>query len=806
MKRFFEWYFGIPPAEPGQGTQWNWVSETPWPSATPQWLLLLSAIGILLYLLTIYRRDAQRASRWMRGLLLALRLLVLACVLLVLSELTLVVDRTGLPFVAVLIDDSASMSLDDQYADAKEQAAVRTLLGESPGQPASRLRLAQNLLTRQDAGFLRRLQLQHQLRLYRFSQTATVLGGLEAESGSTNLSPILTAIRNLEAGGTETRPAQAVKKVLNDFRGSLPSAIILLTDGISSTGPNDRLTVAAEAAAQRLVPLYLIGIGSEEAAHDLGLYDMLLDEVAFVGDPVTVSARLKSSGFKDKPLTLILRDRQSRATLATRPIKAGEDGTSQPLEVIWTPEKPGDFELELEVSPQPSEIDQSNNQETRPISVREGRMRVLLVDSTPRWEFRELKFLLEREKTIELHTVLQDADLEFAEQDTTAQPLRGRFPATREQLLGYDVIILGDVDAAQISPVSIGHLRDFVREAGAGLIMIAGPRFNPLTYRGTPLETLLPVALDGLTAPAADEPITDEFHPTLTLEGQKSVPIFRFHEDEQQSLQIWRQLPGLYWMISAPEVKPGATVFAEHPERMGHGRRLPLIAMQRFGAGKVLFHATDELWLWRRRAGDLYYGRYWIQAIRYLSRSRLIGSTRDAELRSDRQVYSQGESVTLRLRFFNEEQLPSSDEPVKVMLERRGAGTQEVELKKLPQLASVYEGQMRRPPNGGWHAWVKSPELGDVPPSTDFRVEAPEQELRLRGLDRTGLTDAARITRGRTYSLSEASRLPDEIPRGRPVPLRSEEPIRFWNRWELLLLFVTLLTAEWLLRKRLQLR
>jgi hypothetical protein len=37
------------------------------------------------------------------------------------------------------------------------------------------------------------------------------------------------------------------------------------------------------------------------------------------------------------------------------------------------------------------------------------------------------------------------------------------------------------------------------------------------------------------------------------------------------------------------------------------------------------------------------------------------------------------------------------------------------------------------------------------------------------------------------------------------VPIQSEEPIRLWARWEVLLLFALLLTAEWLLRKRLRL-
>jgi uncharacterized membrane protein len=486
-------------------------------------------------------------------------------------------------------------------------------------------------------------------------------------------------------------------------------------------------------------------------------------------------------------------------------VRASDDGQALPVELTWIPKEAGDYEVVLEATPQPTEVDQANNSETRQISVREGRIRVLLIDSAPRWEFRELKTLLEREKTVELHTVLQEADLEFADQDATAQQLRGRFPVNRDQLFAYDVVIFGDVNPEYLSPAILDNLSAFVSEAGGGLIMVAGTRFNPVEYAGTPLQTLLPVELDGIVVPSPEQTITQSFPPQLTLEGQKSTPIFRFDENESASLSVWKGLPGLYWFIETPNVKRGATVFVEHPSRMGTGRHLPIIVMQRFGAGKVLLHTTDETWLWRRKVGDLYFGRYWIQAIRYLSRSRLIGQSKTAELKTDRLVYNRGETVTLRVRFFNEEQLPDSDAAVRVVVERRGAGSQEVELTRVPQAPTVFEGQYRRPVEGTYHAWIAHPEFKDSAPSTDFRVEAPERELRVRGLDRRQLTEAAETTRGRFYSLANAGELPDDVPRGRPVPIRSEEPIRIWNRWEILVLLTLLLTTEWLIRKRLRL-
>ena len=61
---------------------------------------------------------------------------------------------------------------------------------------------------------------------------------------------------------------------------------------------------------------------------------------------------------------------------------------------------------------------------------------------------------------------------------------------------------------------------------------------------------------------------------------------------------------------------------------------------------------------------------------------------------------------------------------------------------------------------------------------------------------------AAKQSHGRFYTLEDVDRLPSEIPRGTPVPLQTDDPIPLWNRWEILSLFATLLTSEWLLRKR----
>lgn len=821
MDRFqhlLAWYLGLKTPAPGEGVQWR----LDWRSPAPPWAIAIVALVLVIGVTWIYRRDGESLNLRQRLTLTVLRLFVFAVILAMLTELSLTVERTGLPSVAVLIDTSASMSLQDQYPAGSMAANMSKSISLQPGRDAHRLGLSQEVLTRNGGQFLKDLQRNHQVKLYRFSDTATLLdaGNLEATDDSRVLdspedetesadSPrklklppfqaALVEISSLHADGEQTRPAPSVKKVLADLRGTPPAALILFTDGVASVSEVDKLSTVAESVRRKGTQLHIVGLGSDEASKDVLIYDTLVDEVAFVGDPMSFTAKVKSFGYAGKKLTLRLRKEGEEGVLAAQEIKAPPDGQPLKVELSYTSSKPGEFDLILEVVPQSDETNKQNNAEMRHVSVREEKIRVLLVDGVPRYEFRYLKQLFERDKSTELSTLLQDADLEYSQEDRTALE---HFPVKKEDLAKFDVIIFGDLNPGVLGPSVLENLRDFVREKGGSIVFIAGPQANPAALNGTPLEAVLPFEPADVRVPAPDATSYDSFHPVLTLEGQKGNSLFRLGDGEADSLRIWNNLPSLYWFVEIPKTKAGVRVFAEHPLKSGSSGRLPIIMLQQVGAGKVLYHATDESWRWRFRRGDLYYGRYWIQAIRYLSRGRLIGKDRTAELSVDQLVYQRGQPVTLRVRFVDEKFLPTDPSGVTVMVERKGEGRQPVKLTRLREAPTMFEGQLARLSDGSYHAWISQPAFNEAPPSTDFRVEAPLRELQRRGMDKADLQLAAKQSNGQLYSLDSVDTLPAEVPLGTPIPLQTDNPIPLWNRWEVLAVFAMFLTTEWMLRKR----
>jgi hypothetical protein len=200
--------------------------------------------------------------------------------------------------------------------------------------------------------------------------------------------------------------------------------------------------------------------------------------------------------------------------------------------------------------------------------------------------------------------------------------------------------------------------------------------------------------------------------------------------------------------------------------------------------------------------GDIYFARYWIQTVRYLSRSKLLGKDNAVELTADRREYRRGEPVRLRVRFIDERQAPVADDGVTVVLEREGLNNERIQLQRNATNRGIFEATKSDATDGKYHAWVAVPTLDGKAPAADFLVVAPPGEFERVQMDTAELKLAADETRGRFYRVNTVDRLLDELPPGTQVPIETLPPKVLWNQWWLLAAFLGLIVTEWILRKR----
>ena len=855
LPTWMEHWFGLSHGS-GMGLAWRLDFHWPW----TLWPTVLGVAALVAAIAGIYLRESRQVGRVYRLALAAMRLIVVGLVLLLIAQVELFCQRIGLPFVVVIIDDTRSMTTVDSY-DATVGKALEDRVAQAlRTRRLSRWNIVRTLFAENDGQLLTDLSESHKLRFYYLSEMK------EGRRG--DVPGILEELKATEAKGDSTRLGAAIRGALDDLRGTAPVAVVLATDGINTEGPG--LLDGAAYSRHKGVPLLLIGVGSGRPARDLKLSDLEVEDVVFVNDLVPFRFKLTAAGFAGKKLSVELRRERLAGGNATKKggteksetekgevvgrieVTVAADGRPQEIVLPHRPDQTGEFRYTIDVEPPSGEVPVNHQPLARSVRVREEKIRVLLVEGLPRFEYRFLRNLLSRDKTIELDVLLQGAEMDFSDPDRDPSDadrctMLKTFPVRSEDLRTYDVAIFGDVNPSLLSPSALQNLADFVDhgDKGGALVLLAGPNFMPQAYRDTPMARLMP--FDPARAPhpqagaqragaqqaGRSEPnklLADGFVVQPTEMGLASPPM-QLGDAPEQSQAIWRKLSPLYWMTELSDLKPSARVLAEHPTRTGpDGKRLPLIILQYVGGGgKVLFHAVDETYRWRRRWGDLYFARYWIQTLRFLSRWKLAEGARRAEgecparLSAGRHEYQSGDPVRLQVHFLDERTTPLDDDGVIVELEQVGRQTQKVQLHRMETGRGYFEAVLDNLPAGDYHAKMISPTLAALPdrkkptpesgdkearniastlPADNFRVDPPQTEMARVEMDAAEMRQAADMTRGHYYTSQDVSRLIDDLPAGRPVPIETLPSLPLWNRWPVLALILGLLIGEWWLRKR----
>ena len=116
---------------------------------------------------------------------------------------------------------------------------------------------------------------------------------------------VIEELRGTQPSGESTQLGAAVRSVLDDLRGAAPAAIVLVTDGINTLGPS--LADAALTARRKGVPLFFVGLGSDQPRRDLKLSDLRVDDVVFAGDLVAFQFNLTGVGYQGTKVPVVLR-------------------------------------------------------------------------------------------------------------------------------------------------------------------------------------------------------------------------------------------------------------------------------------------------------------------------------------------------------------------------------------------------------------------------------------------------------------------------------------------------------------------
>ncbi|MBY0523248.1 MAG: hypothetical protein K2R98_07610 [Gemmataceae bacterium] len=624
--------------------------------------------------------------------------------------------------------------------------------------------------------------------------------------------------------------------------------IVVFTDGQHNWGPSP-VAKAAELGDHRL-PIYPVALGSRQAPPSIAIASIKSPPAVFKDVDADVHARVQVTGLPAQEITVEL-TRPGQDPLKET-IK--HDGTDRvylvPFQVRL--EKVGTQTLTMTAKQQPGEVRPTTKVRTenssRPvvINVADDKAKVLLIDGEARYEFHYLASALTRDRTMQVKKVVFDqprlGKLPEAELEKLGNPSR-QLPVEPEALAGYDCIVLGDVSPAQLPLSDRVRLEKYVADRGGTLVMLAGKRYMPMAYakdynpaseQMDPLLKLLPIV--------NERPFDahDGFQVTLTDEG-KRVPFLQMEATPDKSRERWAALPPHFWAVIG-EAKPGAVALASFT-REDRGRKpigldteplVPnkpatandpsdkrcLIARQNYGFGRVLYVGIDSTWRWRFKVGDTYHHKFWGQVIRWAASDKPLITGNDMVRFGTRDpVYQQGQEVDVIVRLSDDVTPPRPDSLAAARIVRaddKNGSEDAVALVPLtPQQAQprLLEGRVRDLPPGKYNIELAIPELADKlmgaagSDGQPMKFKAPftitprdNSEMIDLATNWPLLEEIASKSGGKVFTPETAHEL-GELLNSQVVTRTVPVERKLWQEWLTLVLFLGLLTAEWVGRK-----
>jgi hypothetical protein len=402
--------------------------------------------------------------------------------------------------------------------------------------------------------------------------------------------------------------AQAPEKFTN-LRG-----IVLASDGDWNEGQPP--VQAAARLRIRGVPVFTVPVGSRTRLPDIELLSLDVPTFGIAGKAVRVPFSIESSLPRDYLTTVTLHSSDGDEVSKEVRIAAMSRTTDS---LVWKPKATGDFTLSLAIPKHGDESLTDNNKLAAPISIREEKLRVLVVESYPRWEYRYLRNALSRDPGVELSCLLFHPGLSKAGGGN--KDYIKLFPAGKDELAKFDVVFLGDVGAedGQLTSEQCRLLKGLVEHQASGLVFMPGWQGRELSLLETELGDLCPVVLDTAQPGGWGSRVANHFE--LTELGRRSL-LTKLADTQDDNAEVWEGLPGFQWYAPVLRAKAGSDVLCVHKDASNEYGRLPLLVTRTFGAGKVLFMGTDGAWRWRKGVEDKYHYRFWGQVVRWMAYQR----------------------------------------------------------------------------------------------------------------------------------------------------------------------------------------
>lgn len=734
-------------------------------------MLAVAAVAILLTGAFYYRAfGTLKAVQWQSLFLLRVVAILIVVILLFRPVFSYQNELTTKPAVVFLLDTSSSMSITDDATGVTRFNQARGKLEK----------------------WCDKLKDDFRVLPIAFSDKPEVLPGPEALAALAPTGKATSLLRALSNAAKQLPPKDV-------------SAIFLLSDGIHNSAGNP-----LDITRKMGMVVHSVGVGaslrSNLSYRDIQVTGIDCPDRMILNNVARITASIDAIGLGGRVIQVYL-DEDGKQ-IGESELTLDEAEGAQQVTFEFRPSAKGRHTYLVRVPAVNEEKIVQNNERSAVSTTIEAGIRVLYIEGTLRAEYGALvdRFLA-KDPDLEFYSLVQTKPNVFLKRTNMTGVQLTAIPNDQETVDKFDVFIFGDIDSTYVRPEQQAMFVKRIRD-GAGLIMLGGYHsLGPGGYGGTPLGDVLPVVLGDREVGQ----ITESFLPTLTPDGVHHsifANIAGFFPTPQGPPKVVG-LPSLDGCTRIETARPGASVLATAPTDAGP---MPILAVQPLDRGRTAIFGGDTTRKWQQapRALDQEspFLRFWGQIVRWLAgRGTNVETEAGIVASTDKAYYEPGEPIRISAIVRGKEGQGASEAKVTATVRGPAGQPDQVALSTEPGPGGHFAGSVE-PRSAGAHEVVVEARLGELNLKSDkipLEVGRPNLEFEKLDLDEKMLERIATDTGGRYVPISTSDHLIDQLDRRQQKKTEHLEQQLYWppGFWAV---FVVVLTAEWILRRKYQLR
>lgn len=370
---------------------------------------------------------------------------------------------------------------------------------------------------------------------------------------------------------------RSLNAILPELAGRGAKGLVVLSDGLDQS-------VEPLAAGARDVPVIAVELeppvpAAEAEEQELRITDLAYPKRTVVDWRIQVRAVLRRRGAGE--LSVPVKLHREGHLLQTMPVRFAASQQYQTVTFNIQPPEVGRIMYKLELGELPDGVTSETAAEEFVIEVTDPETRVLYLEGTPQWEFKFLKRALLEDRTISLSAYVRTGGT-FVSFSRDGRGTGSEIPTlTAETLADYKALILGDLTADSLDEDAWAAVEDFV-DRGGGLLIVGGRRnYGDRGFQQVPaMRKLLPIQ------PSSSGRMREGRFPVMFSEEGRS-------HSATKDLADAVSLPPILSVWRPSDPSEFASVLVET------GDESPVLAVRRYGQGRVAMLLSNTLWRWR---------------------------------------------------------------------------------------------------------------------------------------------------------------------------------------------------------------